>query len=308
MVDHETIVYRLAQILIKLNHGERVEPKELAEEFGVNLRTIQRDLNQRFAYLPLIKEEGRYRLEDYALGKLNTRDVQRFASLAGIHGLFPSLNDDFLRDIFDDHTSAALLVRGHNYEDVSGRKADFKLLEQAINEHCCIRFNYASVGGAETSRVVEPYLLLNQKGIWYLAAVDRGKLKTFAFSRLIAPVLFDNRFTPSQAIQEQLKREEGIWLSEKPLEVVLKIAPAVAGYFKRRNLIANQVIEKELEDGGLIISTKVGHINQVLPIVRYWIPHIRIVNPDSLHHQLERELEAYLNALGASNPSATRRG
>ena len=62
MADHETIVYRLAQILIKLNQGERVEPKELAEEFGVNLRTIQRDLNQRFAYLPLIKEEGRYRL------------------------------------------------------------------------------------------------------------------------------------------------------------------------------------------------------------------------------------------------------
>ena len=89
---------------------------------------------------------------------------------------------------------------------------------------------------------------------------------------------------------------------------MLKIAPAVAGYFKRRNLIANQVIEKELEDGGLIISAKVGHINQVLPIVRYWIPHIRIVNPDSLHHQLERELETYLNALGASKPSATRCG
>ena len=156
--------------------------------------------------------------------------------------------------------------------------------------------------------VLKPYLLLNQKGIWYLAGVDQGKLKTFAFSRLSAPVVLDSRFTPAPAIKEQLRREEGIWLSEKPLEVVLKISPAVAGYFKRRNLIANQVIEKELEDGGLIISAKVGHINQVLPIVRYWIPHIRIVNPDSLHHQLERELETYLNALGASNPSATRRG
>ncbi len=306
MSDHETIVYRLAQILIKLNHGERVEPKELAEEFSVNLRTIQRDLNQRFAYLPLIKEDGRYRLEDYALGKLNTLDVQRFASMAGINGLFPSLNDDFLRDIFDDHTSAALLVRGHNYEDISGRKSDFRILESAINEHLCVRFNYASIGGAENSRVVEPYLLLNQKGIWYLAAVDRGKLKTFAFSRLFAPVALDSRFTPAPAIMEQLKHEEGIWLSEKPLEVVLKIAPAVAGYFKRRNLIANQVVEKELEDGGLIISAKVGHINQILPIVRYWIPHIRVVNPDGLQHQLESELEAYLNTLGATNPSATR--
>jgi hypothetical protein len=37
---------------------------------------------------------------------------------------------------------------------------------------------------------------------------------------------------------------------------VLKINGEVAGYFKRRKLIANQVIEKELEDGGLLVSAK----------------------------------------------------
>ena len=40
--------------------------------------------------------------------------------------------------------------------------------------------------------------------------------------------------------------------------------------FKRRKLIANQVIEQELSDGSLMISTTVGHANQILPIVRYW--------------------------------------
>ena len=305
MVDHETIVYRLAQILIKLNQGEKIEPKDLAKEFGVNLRTIQRDLNQRFGYLPIIKEDGRYRLGDYALGKLSTKDVQRFASLAGIHGLFPSLTDDFLRDIFDDYTSAAMLVRGHHYEDISGRQVDFRLLERAINEHLCIRFNYASATSQESQRVAEPYLLLNQKGIWYLAATDDGKLKTFAFSRLNAPVVLESGFTPDPAIKDQLKHEEGIWLSEKPLEVVLKIAPAVAGYFKRRNLIANQIIEKELEDGGLIISARVGHLNQVMPIVRYWIPHIRIVNPDSLQQLLEHELAAYVHKSGNSSVASS---
>jgi predicted DNA-binding transcriptional regulator YafY len=300
MSEHETIVYRLAQILIKLNQGERVEPKALADEFGVNLRTIQRDLNQRFAYLPMIKEDGRYRLEGYALGKLNTRDVQRFASLAGIHGLFPSLNQDFLREIFDDQTSAALLVRGHNYEDLSGRQSDFRLLESAINDHCHVSFNYGSKSGEESKRVVEPYLLLNQKGIWYLAAVDQGKLKTFAFARLFGPVALESRFKSDPLIKDQLSREDGIWFSEKAVEIVLKIAPAVAGYFKRRSLIANQVIEKELDDGGLIVSTRVGHVNQVLPIVRYWIPHIRIVNPDSLQRELEHELETFLRHSGVT--------
>lgn len=65
----------------------------------------------------------------------------------------------------------------------------------------------------------------------------------------------------------------------------------VASYFKRRRLIANQAIEKELEDGGLIVSAKVGHLNQILPIVRYWIPHIRIISPETL---MEGELAEYL--------------
>ena len=64
-------MYRLAQMLVKLNQGERLDPQALAEEFGVNLRTIQRDLNERFAYLPLEKIDGRYHLDPAFLGKLS---------------------------------------------------------------------------------------------------------------------------------------------------------------------------------------------------------------------------------------------
>ena len=67
-----------------------------------------------------------------------------------------------------------------------------------------------------------------------------------------------------------------------------------APYFRRRKLIANQVIDKELADGGLIVSAKVGHANQVLPIVRYWIPHLRIVAPKALVEQFENGLREFL--------------
>ena len=111
--NHDTLVYRLAQILVKFNQGEKLEPQALADEFGVNLRTVQRDLNERFAYLPLIKTDGRYQLDPAFLGKPSTRDIERFASLAGIRGLFPSFSDDFLRDIFDTRLQSALLIKGH---------------------------------------------------------------------------------------------------------------------------------------------------------------------------------------------------
>ena len=123
--DHDTLVRRLALILVKLNQGEKLDPIFLAEEFGVTLRTIQRDLNERFAYLPLERKGRLYTLNPIFLGKLSTRDVAQFAGLAGVRGLFPSLSDDFLRDIFDARLQPALMVKGHHFEDLSGKEHNF---------------------------------------------------------------------------------------------------------------------------------------------------------------------------------------
>jgi predicted DNA-binding transcriptional regulator YafY len=91
-------------------------------------------------------------------------------------------------------------------------------------------------------------------------------------------------------------------MGEDKTEIVFKISREIAGYFKRRKLIANQVIEKELDNGGLIVSTKVGHVNQILPIVRYWIPHIIIISPDGLQAELEKDLRDYLERSGKYLP------
>jgi predicted DNA-binding transcriptional regulator YafY len=293
--NHDTLVYRLAQMLVKLNQGEKLDPRALANEFGVNLRTIQRDLNVRFAYLPLQKSEGLYHLDPTFLGKLTTRDVERFATLAGVRGLFPSLSDDFLRDIFDTRMESALLVKGHNYEDLAGKETLFRHLEQAIIARRHIAISYTKDEGRKNYVFLAPYKLMNHKGIWYLAARDGGKLKTFAFTRIESLRALESHFAPDPGIDKLLVEEDGIWFGEDKKEIVLKIAKEVAGYFKRRRLIANQVIEKELEDGGLIVSAKVGHPNQVLPIVRYWIPHIRIISPEGLQAEMERDLSGYVD-------------
>ena len=291
---HDTLVYRLAQMLVKLNQGEKLNPQALADEFGVNLRTIQRDLNVRFAYLPLQKTDGYYHLDPTFLGKLSTKDVDRFAGLAGVRGLFPSLSDDFLRDIFDARIQAAVMVKGHNYENMAGKEAAFRSLEQAIVGRQHIAFDYQKDSGLKSYSGVAPFKLINHKGIWYLAARDGEKLKAFSFSKIENLRVLESRFPADPDIDKQLAEEDGIWLSDEKKEIVLKIDCEVAGYFKRRKLIANQVIEKELEDGGLIISAKVGHPNQVVPIVRYWIPHIRIISPEGLQAEMEKELAEYL--------------
>ncbi|KQB58024.1 MULTISPECIES: HTH domain-containing protein [Acidovorax] len=47
----QTVAFRLTSMLRRLNEGKRLRPEELAKEFSVTLRTIQRDLNEKLAFL-----------------------------------------------------------------------------------------------------------------------------------------------------------------------------------------------------------------------------------------------------------------
>jgi predicted DNA-binding transcriptional regulator YafY len=192
----------------------------------------------------------------------------------------------------------ALLVKGHNYENLAGKEQQFKELEKAIIARQQVSFDYRKTEGVKHYATASPYKLLNLKGIWYLAAVDDEKLKTFSFAKLDHVKVLDSAFGWSKAVDDRLAAEDGIWFTETQQEIVLKVNAKVAGYFKRRKLIANQVIEKELADGGLLISTKVGHQNLILPIIRYWLPHIRVISPESIQEELERALSDYLKHVG----------
>ena len=291
---HELLAWRLAAILQKLNEGEILDIDQLAEEFGVHRRTIQRDLMERFAFLPLEKKDGLFYLDQAYMGRLGYRDIQRFAGIAGLSGLFPSLDTAFIREFFDTRLKETFDVHGQNPEDLRHRSEDFRRLQQAIREHRRIVFAYTKPEGEKIVEVA-PYRLINNGGVWYLAATDDGQIKAYAFGKIRALNLREERFTPDNALVALLDEEDSIWLNEKKTEVVLTVAAEAAIYFSRRKLIAQQVIEKTLEDGGQIVSGKFAHPNQILPIVRYWLPHVRIVSPATWQEMLEADLKDYLN-------------
>ncbi|GHT80765.1 hypothetical protein AGMMS49960_03060 [Betaproteobacteria bacterium] len=157
-----------------------------------------------------------------------------------------------------------------------------------------MRFDYQKDEHTRKAVEVAPYRLINHDGIWYLAASDAGQIKAYAFSKIRLLELTPTTFQPDPALQKLLNEEDSIWLNEKKTEVVLKVTPPAASYFKRRKLLAQQVIEKELEDGGLIVSGKFAHPNQILPTIRYWLPHIHIVSPEGWQEELEAGLTDYL--------------
>lgn len=292
--NHERLAWRLTQILVRLNQGETLDPEALASEYNVSKRTIQRDLQDRFAFLPLQREGGRYQLEPAYLGQLNYRDLQRFAQLAGVSRLFPALSASFIRELFDTRIQETLNIHAIDQESFNPQSLNaFRTLQHAIQHTQRIRLTYTKDSGSKHIELA-PYRLINHDGHWYLAATDQGQIKAYALGKISALETLEQTYTPDSAIHALIDNEDSIWLNSKKTEVVLTIAAPVADYFRRRKHIAQQVTVKDLEDGGLIVSGKFAHPNQILPTVRQWIPHIRIVSPEGWQEELDQSLREYL--------------
>lgn len=289
MNKHDTIATRLSLILTKLNSGEKLEVNSLAKEFGVTPRTIQRDLNQRFADIPLKKENNYYFLESHYLGKLNFNDIKKFALISGIKELFPTFSDDFLSNILEDSSLNSYLIKGHHYEKIEHKEKEFRSIENAIKKSMVIELIYRN-----KKRKVHPYKFANVKGIWYLVALQDKVIKTFTFTKISSLYICDELFQVDKEILKKIEDEDSLWFSNEKIEVILKVKPMISEYFKRRDIVQYQKILEEFDDGGLLVSMKMSFEEETLQIVRYWIPNIKIVSPTYLQEKLEDSLRDYL--------------
>lgn len=288
---HETLANRLADILIRLNSGYKLEPAVLAKEYDTHPRTIKRDFDRFEAcHIPLQKEGKVYFLDPKYLGQLSFKDIKMFSQISGIQHLYPQFDVSFVRELLDSRVYEA---KGYSFEDASLFQELFHFFSKAILNSWQVAFIYK-----EEPRTVEPYKLLHHHGSWYLAAARNGELRAYRLSRIKLtdkPQKFE-KFKHDQKILKQLKDEDSIWFGQEKYEVILNVYAEVALHFKQRSLLPEQNIIKLLDDGGLVISSRITHHTQLLPLVRYWIPHIKIVSPESLQDDLELELKKYLNS------------
>lgn len=291
--DHDRLSHRLSHMLARLYQGAVLNLPALADEFGVSVRTLQRDLARIGHILPLEKTPDGYQLDPYQPRPQTLRELEHFANASGLEGLYPRFDTQLVQELRKGRRNATLRVQGPQYEDVKARTELFNQLERAIQQRQRVSFVYAKDDGPKTVDVA-PYQFINHSGVWYLAAVDGDRLKAYSFSKISRLLTSPDTFDRQPHIEQQLLEEDGIWLNRQKIEVTLHILKPAANYFRRRPLIAGQKIERELSDGSLIVSGRVAHANQILPIVRYWIPNLLILNPEKLQQDLNNMLLAYL--------------
>ena len=296
-MSHDKIATRLVLILVKLNNGERFTIEELSSEFNVTVRTIQRDLNERLSFIPIIKENNHYFMESYALGKLNFKDIKNFAVISGIKSLYPMLDDGFISDILNIKLNNAYLIKNQGFENISHQQDWFNKISAAIIKSSPIEFTYK-----EKHRVVNPYKLINNQGVWYLLADENEQLKSFTFSK-IKQFSWSNEskvFTPKKEFLDKISQNDTNWFSQELIEVVLEINNTAKEYFFRKDTLPNKQILEQKENY-FIVSTKVSYDDEILRVVKYWMPYIKIVSPLYLREKFNNILEDYLKTTQPCN-------
>ena len=197
----------------------------------------------------------------------------------------------FLRELLDSRAQQIYCAKGYSFEDASQFKELFKIVGKAIQEHRQIGFVYKG-----EPRLVQPYRLIHHHGSWYLAAVRKNQLRTYRISHIQlthSPHEYP-QFIPDQNIVKLVEDDDSIWFGQDKQEIILSIDSLVAFYFKQRSILPEQQIVKELGDGGLLVSSKINHDMQLLPLIRFWIPHVAIISPAHLQNELEVGLKEYL--------------
>lgn len=296
---NEKLAYRLAYILSRLNQKERLSVEDLAEEFNTHTRTIFRDFNRLEAALecigtPLQKDGQRYWLKPVHVGAIELKHLKNFAHVSGVEQLIQGLEKPTVLG-FCEATPQTYEAKGYFFEDKSTFSSQiFKKFEQAIIQNQTFAFKYKN-----KVRVVEPYKIIHHRGCWYLAASRKQKLIAYRLSRI---QLFNyarklKKFKPQDEMLEQIKNETTIWFGHKKIEFILKINEEVADHFQQRQILPEQEIVTQDQDGSLLVLSRVAHPRQLLSLIRYWMPHIKIVSPSIYQKEFKTQLAHYLNQM-----------
>lgn len=290
----ERLAQRLSHILALLHQSDAIDKHQLAREFSVDVRTIERDLGERLHGIAERSPEGRWQLTRAARSTIPARHLRDYAQWAGTEHLFPDSSLRYLLEQLETPESRrATQVQPTAHEDLRahGPQAPqvFALLQNAIEQRHACHFTYK-----RKPRHAQPYRLIHKNGVWYLAAVEGGRLKNFSVALVTALQVDENsRFTPDPAHQDYINHKDDVWFTEDTTEVLLRVTPEVAHYFTRRPLLPQQQ-QRADTDGSLLVTTHINHINQLLPVVRYWLPNVRIVKPVEWHEVLVEELRRAL--------------
>jgi len=186
-----------------------------------------------------------------------------------------------------------------NMEDIGDKLESIQKLESSIKLKLVVECNYKISDKKNFPIKIKPLKIANYEGFWYLIALDTNEndiLKKYYLKNIFNIKTTTTSFEITSKLEELLENSVSIWFQEnnEPFEVKIHISNVISKYIKRKPIAPTQVIESEYEDGSLDILIKVTHEMEILPLVKYWIPYMKIVEPKWIDDIIKKDLKKYL--------------
>lgn len=276
-----------------------VSIKELADEFEVSTKTIQRYLYEELALLGAVKIGRNWKIDEN-MAQDSLKNHQRLVlkildnMAKNVGELFYLQAHSLIQGISTQLDSAIWTHLNSEYLDDSTLQI-FELLESYIKKRNEIHFRYG-----DKQFHIQPLKILLFDGFWYLVGIDcndNHTLKKFYLKDIGDIVATNGYFTLSLDIETKLKNANSIWFGlNEPFAIRLFVESKMAKYFLRKPL-PTQIFFGKHNDGSIEIEVKITNEMEILPLIYRYIPFVKVIEPQWLADKVKSEIKGYLKSL-----------
>ena len=279
-------------------HGMTIT--ELAKELDVSTKTIQRDLYEVLSDFGAIKEGRTWKIdpklkEDNLASneKMILGILDEMAKGAGkifyskAHSLLSQVTQQLEHPIFAN-------INGEYLEEKN--IVLFEQIEKAIKQKVEIQFDYENYNFH-----VKPLKLAFFDGFWYLLALHIGKkeevFKKYHLKTIKNIQSLDKNFEIPQIVEDRLRYANSVWFNlDEQFVVRLFIDKSIRKYFERKPLRGQTIIGED-KDGSIEIEIKLTHEMEIMPLIFWYIPFIKVLEPQWLADEVKERVQGYLKEI-----------
>ena len=291
-------INQIYEMLKNNTHGMTIT--ELAKELDVSTKTIQRDLYEVLNEFGAIKEGRTWKInpkltqdnlasnEKLILGILDemakgagrvfyskAHSLLSQVSLQLDHPIFASVNSEYLEE-------KSMLL--------------FEELEKSIKEKVEITFDYE-----KHNFHVKPLKLAFFDGFWYLLALhikkDKETFKKYHLKTITNIKHLENTFEIAEIIEERLRYANSVWFNlDEQFPVKLLLDKNIRKYFERKPLRGQSIMGVD-RDGSIEIEIKISNGMEIIPLILYYIPYIKVLEPQWLADEIKDRVKGYLKEI-----------
>ena len=291
-------INQIYEILKNNTHGMTIT--ELSKELDVSTKTIQRDLYEVLNEFGAIKEGRTWKInpkltkDNLASNeKLILGILDEMAKGAGkvfyskAHSLLSQVTQQLEHPIFANVNSEFLEEKNMIL---------FEQMEKAIKQKVEIIFDYEKY-----QFHVKPLKLAFFDGFWYLLALhikkDKETFKKYHLKTIRNIQIQENTFEIPEIIEERLRYANSVWFNlDEQFPVKLFLDKNIRKYFERKPL-RGQSITGEDKDGSIQIEIKITNEMEIIPLIFWYIPYIKVLEPQWLADMVKERVENYVKEI-----------